>query len=159
MYRYSANRARGNTGAPGMKERGKTVLIVLLMIAVIAGAVYAVPALRFRKEAENLFVARIQLECGNALDLSASLSRTAGASSTTTLSRIRSSVYAMETMNSLSVGLDGAQGYIISEDWFTNLYGIIDAYANQLLTGMTTSEQQTALYNALQTLNEQLLAL
>ncbi len=156
MYRYSTNRARGNTGAPGMKERAKTLLIIILLAAIVAGLIVGVPAVKFKSEAKDLYLARIQLECSNALDLSSSLSRTAGTSSTTTLSRIRSCVYAMETINSLSVGMDGTSGYIISEDWFTNLYNIIDSYASQLMTGMNTSEQQTSLYNALQTLSQQL---
>ncbi len=156
MYRYSTNRARGNTGAPGLKERAKTLLIIVLLAALVVGLIVGVPAVKFKNDARQLYLARIQLECGNALDLSGSLSRTAGTSSTSTLSKIRSYVYAMETINSLSVGMDGSNGYIISEDWFTNLYSIIDAYTSQLLTGMNTSEQQTSLYNSLQTLSQQL---
>ena len=156
MYRYSPNRARGNTGAPGMKERAKTLLIIIMLAAIVAGLIVGIPAVQFKDNARSLYLARIQLECSNALDLSASLSRTAGTSSTTTLSRIRSYVYAMETINSLSVGMDGTSGYIISEDWFTSLYDIIDSFSTQLTTGMSTSEQQTSLYNSLQTLSQQL---
>ena len=156
MYRYSPNRMRGATGAPKLRERVKTIMLAALIVALVVLAVVGVPAMRFRSEAKELFIARIQLECGNALSLTNSLSRTAGANSAATLGRIRSCVYAMETINSLSVGLSGSAGWIIQEDWFTSLYGMIDSYSSQLLTGMTTSEQQTALYNALQTLSEQL---
>lgn len=156
MYRYSPNRMRGATGAPKLKERVKSVVLLLLLIALVLLAVFGVPAMRFRAEAKELFIARIQLECGNALSLTNSLSRTAGANSSVTLGRIRSCVYAMETINSLNVGLNGASGWIIQEDWFTSLYSMIDSYSSQLLTGMSTSEQQTALYSALQTLSEQL---
>ena len=156
MYRYSPNRMRGNTGAPKLRERLKSILLVVLAAALAAALIYGIPAMRYRSEADELYVARIQLECGNAISLTNSLSRTAGANSSVTLGRLRSCVYAMETINSLSVGLNGASGWIIQEEWFTSLYSIIDAYATQLLTGMTTTEQQTSLYNALLTLSEQL---
>ena len=73
MYRYSPNRMRGATGAPKLRERVKTIVLAALIVALVALAVVGVPAMRFRSEAKELFIARIQLECGNALSLTNSL--------------------------------------------------------------------------------------
>ncbi|MBR4081000.1 MAG: hypothetical protein IKK21_04375 [Clostridia bacterium] len=157
MYRNTAyNRMTTNAGAPRWVTRFKNLLLLFLLVAVILLAVFGGRAMMYRNDANHLFISKIQLECGNALTLTNSLSRTAGASSSATLGRIRSHVYAMETINSLSVGLEGASGWLISEDWFTTLYGVLEEYSQKLITGMTTGDQQTALMNALQTLYDQL---
>ena len=157
MYRNTGyNRVSAPAAAPRWVTRFKNVLLLLLLIAVVALAIMGGRAMAYRNEAKNLFISKIQLECGNALTLTKSLSRTAGASSSATLGRIRSHVYAMETSNSLSVGLEGSEGWLISEDWFTTLYGVLEEYSQKLITGMTTGDQQTTLLGALQTLYDQL---
>ena len=157
MYRNMAyNRMKTNAGSPRWVVRFKNIVLLLLLLAVIVLSIFGGRAMAFRNDAKHLFISKIQLECGNALTLTNSLSRTAGASSSATLGRIRSHVYAMETINSLSVGLEGASGWLISEDWFTTLYGVLEEYSQKLITGMTTGDQQTALLGALQTLYDQL---
>ena len=160
MYRNSAyNRMTTPQGAPRWMARFKNILLMALIVAVVALSVVGVRGATYRSEANRLFISKIQLECGNALQLTNSLSRTAGSSSSLTLGRIRSHVYAMETLNSLSVGLEGASGWLISGDWFTTLYGVIEEYYQKLITGVVTGDQQTALLTALQTLYDQLEAI
>ena len=58
----------------------------------------------------------------------------------------------MDTINQLNVGLGG--DYLISNDTFTSLYAIIDDYFNRLITGVVTGDSQTALANALTSLQQ-----
>ena len=157
MYRNSAySRMKSPALTPRWFTRFKNFLLLILLIGVIVLAIFGGRGMAFRSEAKTLFISKIQLECGNALNLTNGLSRTAGATSSQTLGRIRSHVYAMETINDLSVGLEGASGYLIQDDWFTTLYAVLDEYSNKLITGMTTGDQQTTLLGALQTLYDQL---
>lgn len=144
MYRYSPH-MRNVQSASQLKERIRSVVMIVLIAAVIALAIFGGRAMTFRSDAHTLFVKRIQVECNDALSLTNSLSRTAGASSSSTLGKIRSHVYSMETINSLNVGLEGSTGYLIQEGYFTNLYSILDDYANKLITGMTTGDAQSSL--------------
>lgn len=142
-------------GTPTLWQRARDVLILLLIAAVIVLAVLGAQAMAYRANAHELLVKRIQTECGDALTLTASLSRTAGANSSATLGRIRSHVYAMDTLNQLNVGLEGGNHFFVDESAFTALYSVLDDYANKLITGMVTGDLQTALteqLNALMTL-------
>ena len=82
MYeRYTSRsggmRSEGNV----MKERIRTGVMIVLVIAVIVLAVLGGRAMSYQAEAHTTFVHRIQTECNSALNLSGSLSRTAGSSS------------------------------------------------------------------------------
>ena len=159
MYRYNPlkpRKGRMDEQRPRFLEKVKTVVIVLLLVALIGGAVIAVPAIRFRSNTNDLLVRRMASECGEAVTLAGTLSRTAGTSSYDTLARVRSRVYAMELMNSLSVNLNGSSGTIVSSEWFTNLTSQLDNYGTQLITGMSTGDLATTLQMDLNTLYAQL---
>lgn len=149
MYQRYTFRSGGGTQTGGnvLKNRIRNIITLLLVIAVIVLAVFGGRAMGYQAESHTTYVRRLQTECNDALALTPALSRTAGASSAATLSKIRSYVYAMDTINQLHMGLDGE--YLVTTDVFTNLYGIIDEYYNRLITGMVTSDQQTELTNAL----------
>ncbi len=149
MYQRYTFRSGGGTQTGGnvLMNRIRNIVTLLLVIAVIVLAVFGGRAIGYQSESHAMYVRRLQTECDDALALTPSLSRTAGASSAATLSKIRSYVYAMDTINQLHMGLDGE--YLVTTDVFTNLYGIIDEYYNRLITGMVTSDQQTELTNAL----------
>ena len=149
MYQRSTSRSGSSmqTGGNTLMNRIRTAVTLVLLIAVIVLAIFGGRAMSYQAEAHTTYVRRIQTECNDALSLTTALSRTAGASSSATLGKIRSYVYAMDTINQLSMGLDGK--YLVSTDVFTNLYSIIDDYYNRLITGMVTSDQQTELTNAL----------
>lgn len=150
MYHRYTSRAGGlNPQGNRLKERLRTGLILLLVAAVVLLTVFGGRAMSFRSEAHATFVSRMQTECGNAISLTSSLSRTAGANSSATLGRIRSHIYAMDTINQINVGLEGGDGYLVNNDLFTALYALLDEYVTTLTTGMATGELQTSLTNSL----------
>ncbi|MGN1021175.1 MAG: hypothetical protein ACI4O7_12480 [Aristaeellaceae bacterium] len=154
MYQHYMSR-KGSSMQPSgntLLNRVRSVLILVLLAAVILLAVFGGKAMSFEAETRSTFLQRMQTECNDAVSLTTALSRTAGASSSATLSKIRSHVYAMDTINQLNVGLGG--DYLISNDTFTNLYAIIDDYFNRLITGVVTGDSQTSLANALTSLQQ-----
>lgn len=154
MYQHYMSR-KGSSMQPSgnsLLNRVRTALILVLLAAVILLAIFGGRAISFEAETRSTFVHRMQTECNDAVSLVTALSRTAGASSSATLGKIRSHVYAMDTINQLNVGLGG--DYLISNDTFTSLYAIIDDYFNRLITGVVTGDSQTALANALTTLQQ-----
>ena len=86
MYRNSAySRMKSPALTPRWFTRFKNFLLLILLIGVIALAIFGGRGMAFRGEAKELFVSRIQLECGNALNLTNGLSRTAGATSSSAI--------------------------------------------------------------------------
>lgn len=138
------------TGAGLMRERIRNILILVLVLVIVGLVVYGGQALAYRSEARNLFAATLQTECNEALSLSNSLSRTAGANSSATLGRIRSNLHAMETVNRFHQNLDGRA--FLPDETFSNLYTILDNYSSRLLTGMNTGDLQGELQAALEAL-------
>ena len=149
MYQRYTTRAGGGMQVSGnsLANRVRNIITLVLLIAVIVLAIAGGRAMGYQSESRATYVRRLQTECNDALALTPALSRTAGASSAATLSRIRSYVYAMDTINQLHMGLEGK--YLVSTDEFSVLYNIIDDYYNRLITGMVTSDQQTELTNKL----------
>ena len=154
MYQHYMSRKGSSmqTGGNTMFSRVRNALILVLLAAVILLAIFGGRAISFEAETRSTFIHRMQTECNDAVSLATALSRTAGASSSATLGKIRSHVYAMDTINQLNVGLGG--DYLISNDTFTSLYAIIDDYFNRLITGVVTGDSQTALANALTSLQQ-----
>ena len=139
------------TGASLMRDRVRSGLIAALVLAVVALAIQGGQEMAYRAEARALFVATMQTECNEALAQANSLSRTAGANSSSTLGRIRSSVRAMEDVNRIRMNLDGGRAYVPDET-FSELYTILDNYSSRLLTGMNTGDMQGQLQAALEAL-------
>lgn len=152
-HRYTARSGglQGNTSK--MRERIRTGAILVLTLAVILLAIFGGRAMSFQADTHTTFVNRMKTECSNALTLTGSLSRTAGANTSATLGRIRSHLYAMDTINQISVGLEGGS-YLVDNDVFTDLYAVLDDYANKLITGMMTGDLQSSLTNDLTALLE-----
>lgn len=150
MYHRYTSRSEGlqSSGAPRLKDRIRNAVLAVLAVACILLAIFGGRAMGFQAEAETTFIRRIQTECSNALNLTASLSRTAGANSAATLGRIRSHLYAVDTINQLNVGLQGGD-YLVDNDTFTQLYALLDEYSDKLITGMQTGDLQTALTGSL----------
>lgn len=154
MYQHYMSR-KGSSMQPSgnsLLNRVRNALILVLLAAVILLAIFGGRAISIETETRSTFVHRMQTECNDAVSLVTALSRTAGASSSATLGKIRSHVYAMDTINQLNVGLGG--DYLIGNDTFTSLYAIIDDYFNRLITGVVTGDSQTALANALTSLQQ-----
>ena len=138
------------TAAGMMRDRVRTVLILVLLVALVAMGIYGGQAVRYRAEARSLLVSTMQTESNEAVSLANSLSRTAGGNSAATLGRIRASVRAMETANRMKGNLDGK--FFLPEETFLDIYTILENYSNRLLTGMNTGDLQGELQAALEAL-------
>ncbi len=135
----------GATAAGRMKDRIRTVVILLLVAAVAVLGIVGGRAITYRQETHAALIGTLQTECNSALTLSNSLSRTAGSDSASILGRIRSHVHTADTINQLNLGLEGGNQYLVQPALFTSLYGVLDAYSDTLRTGMATGELQTEL--------------
>ena len=100
MYRrYSQRNGDGLSLTQMKRNRIKDIVILLLIAAVIAMAVFLVPALREKSEERETYIHRFQVEAEEASRLTTSLSRTAGADSAAILAKIRSNIYAIKKLN------------------------------------------------------------
>lgn len=152
MYQHYMSRKETPQALPNtLRERIRTGIILLLAVAVIVLGIVGGQAIAFRNEFRSVLVHRMQTECADALELTDDLSRTAGANSAATLGRIRSHVYAMETINQLNVGLR-AGDYLVPPETFAALYTTLNGYSDKLITGMQTGDQQTTLTAQLEAL-------
>ena len=95
----------------------------------------------------------MQEQCRDALALSNTLSRTASSSSAGILGKIRADVHAIDVINQMKMLQDGTNHAYISTELISRIYTILDGYSNQLITGMSTMEEQTNLSAALQELS------
>lgn len=151
MYRRYTSREGGTqyTGAPRLRERIRNVLLIVLTVACIILAIFGGRAMSLQAETRSTLIHRMQTESSEALSMTSTLSRTAGASSSATLGRIRSRIYAVDTINQLHIGLTGTGGYLISTDVFTEIYALLDDYSDKLTTGTKTGDVQSSLTTAL----------
>lgn len=85
--------------------------------------------------------------------MSTTLSRTASSSSAATVGKIRADVHAIDVINQMKMLQDGTNHAYVSTELISRIYTILDAYSNQLITGMSTMEEQTNLSAALQELS------
>ena len=158
MYRrYS--QANGNALSLSQMKRNrlKDLLILLLLAMLAAALVVGIPAVQQRSVTRDLHIQRMRTECDEAIRQTSTLSRNAGADSAALLARIRSNIYAIRMMNTLSNAQGG--GILISEDRMTTLLNTVDRYLTYLTTGMETGEYQTSLQTALEELQEALNAI
>lgn len=148
MYRrYSQTGEGAVSSSRRFRNRLKNLLIIILLLALIAFSVWAIPALRDRESNKASLIQRIQTECGEAVRQTSSLSRNAGADSASILARIRSNVYAIRTLNAL--GNSSGFGSLVSEESVMTIQNLVDRYLTYITTGMDTGEYQTSLQNAL----------
>ena len=157
MYgRYSDTGGRNMPVVERKKSMVKNIVIIFLVAVIGALCVVGIPALQAQKDSHNVYVQMIQTECEEAVKLTTSLSRNAGSDSAAILARIRSHVYAMRSINRVSMAQDGAAGQLISEEVFDGLLAMLDSYLAFLTTGMDTGEYQSNLQTSLDTLQSEM---
>ena len=155
MYRrYSQANGNGASLTQMKRSRLKDLLILLLVGMLIAALVIGIPALRQNSETRALYIQRIQTECDEAIRLTSTLSRNAGADSASILARIRSNLYAIRVISGLHASKFG--GELVSEDRILTLQNTVDRYLTYLTTGMDTGEYQTTLQTSMEELQEEL---
>lgn len=157
MYgRYTDTGGRNMPVAERKKSMVKNIIIIFLVLVIGALCAVGVPALQAQRGSHQVYVQMIQSECEEAVKLTTSLSRNAGSDSAAILARIRSHIYAMRTINGVSIAQDGAAGRLVSEELFDGLLTMLDSYLAFLTTGMDTGEYQSNLQTSLDALQSEL---
>ena len=147
MSRYQVRRRGTNrtfVDRRGTGSRLQGILVLVLVVALIVGLIYAGPAIKQRNDEDELVRGRLLSECEGAVTRVQRLSRTAGSNSSQT---IRSYIYSMDVPNPTHFSLTGKQ--LLDSSYFTTIYSLIDTYWSQLLSGSDTGAMQTSLTNAL----------
>jgi len=150
LDKYTRTSKKTESSSQRRKNQIRSIVMIVLLVALVALGIYSTSAIVYRNESQELIIDRMQSECGNALVLTNSLSRTAGTNSSAQLGKIRSSVYAVETLNDMYASLNRV--HLVSDEQFESLFALIDEYGNKVITGMNTGELQTALLNEINAL-------
>ena len=151
MYRrYSQTNGNAASVSQLKRSRLKDLLILALTGLLIASLVIGIPALQKNDATRSVYIQRIQAECDEAVRLTSTLSRNAGADSASILARIRSNLYSIRMISSLNIAQGG--GELVSEDQVLTLQNTVDRYLNYLTTGMNTGEYQTTLQTGVEEL-------
>lgn len=138
-----------NTPARALGGRLRSVLLVVLLVAVVVLGVWGGQAIVYQSRCEPTFVSNMLTECDSAITTANTLSRSGGAESAAILGRIRANIRAIDVINEVNNSIEGGNGYFVPTAVFTELYGIIDSYSNNLKLGNVTIEDQNNLVNAL----------
>ncbi|MBP5728250.1 MAG: hypothetical protein J6Y48_14360, partial [Clostridia bacterium] len=102
MYRRYSQTGDGSMPLSQVnRNRIKNIIILLLLAALAALLVISLPLIRGREGSRAIFIQQIQKECDDANKDTSTLSRTAGADSAAILSRVRSNVHAIRTLNAV----------------------------------------------------------
>lgn len=141
-----------NSPARAMGGRLRSVLLVVLLVAVVLLGVFGGRAIIYQSKCEPAFVNRMLTECDAAMTTVNSLSRSGGAESSAILGKIRANIHAIDVINEVNNTIEGGNGYFVPTSVFTDLYAIIDSYSNNLKLGNATIEDQNNLDNALTSL-------
>ena len=152
MYRrYSQVGDGGMPFSQVNRNRIKNIIILLLAAALVALLVISLPLMRNRDNSRSLYIQQIQRECKDAYNDTSTLSRTAGADSAAILSRVRSNIHTIRTINSLSA----AEGRgLLEDERLMTLQNTVDRYLAFLTTGMDTGEYTTSLQTSLAELQD-----
>lgn len=151
--RYMADKqgvVAGNI-TPAGRKRG--IVLLVLAALLIVSLVLNVTLVWQASSTGNRNVAMIQEQCKDAVALCTTLSRTASSSSAGILGKIRADVHAIDVINQMQMSRGGVQSAYVSDELIQRIYTILDGYSNQLITGMSTMEEQTNLSSVLQELS------
>ena len=155
MYRrYSQANGAGLSMSQMKRSRIRDLVILVLAGLLVASLVLGIPAMLKQTDVRTLYIQRIQAECDDAIRLTSTLSRNAGADSASILARIRSSLYAIRMISNLNAAEGG--GPLVEDERILTLQNTVDRYLTYLTTGMDTGEYQTGLQTSLEELQETL---
>lgn len=161
MNRWSNKYSQDRGGSGRMPVRlvgGKvmTSLLAAMLVVLVLLGIFGGRAIIYRSRSEQTFVNRMLTECDDAISATGALSRSGGSESAAILGKIRASIHAVDAINEVANTVKGGGGYYVSPVMFTELYGIIDAYSNNLKLGNVTIENLNNLVNSLEVLRGQL---
>ena len=144
--RYMANQKRLSVGTGVPAPRGRGIVMLILLALVVALAAVSVTTVAKLSSVNSRNIAMMQEQCRDAVALSTT-------SSAATVGKIRADVHAIDVINQMKMLQDGTNHAYVSTELISRIYTILDAYSNQLITGMSTMEEQTNLSAALQELS------
>lgn len=160
---WSDKYASGRSGAPaaGRSQPGRFYVpaIAVLTALVLLLCIFGGQAIAYRGTSRQTFINRMLTECDEALASVKNLSRSGGAESSAILGRIRANIHAIDAINGVNNAIAGGNGYFVEPAVFTQLYGVIDSFSNNLKLGNVTIEELNNLTNGLEALKEELAAL
>ena len=133
-------------------DRIKSIIIILLVVALAGIGIAGFQAIAFRSDAKALLAARAQTECGAAVSYANSLSRSGGSDTAGVLGKIRANVNAVDVLSGINQSLYGQE--LAPRHTFTQLYGVIDSYSSKLRNGTATIEELTNLADGLTSLQQ-----
>ena len=151
--RYMDNRKHLSVGTGVPAPRGRGIVMLILLALTVVLAVVSVTTIAKLSSVNSRNIAMMQEQCQDAVALATSLSRTASSSSAATLGKIRADVHAIDVINQMKMLQDGTSQAYVSTELISRIYSILDGYSNQLITGMSTMEEQTNLSAILQELS------
>ncbi len=150
---YTTDRKNHPSVTPMPAPRGRGIVILILLALLAASVVFGSVMTAKVSQANSRNISMMKAECADAVALCSTLSRTASTSSAGILGKIRADVHAIDVINDMKMLQDGENHAYVSSTLIDELYTIMDAYSNTLITGMSTVENQTSLSNALQELS------
>ena len=157
MYRrYSQAAGNGASLSQLKRSRIKDLVIILLAVLLIASLAFGIPAMQQGNSTRTAYIQRILAECDEAIRLTSTLSRNAGADSAGILAKVRSNLYAIRIISDLNAARGG--GILVPEERILSLQNTVDRYLTYITTGMDTGEYQTGLQTALEELQTTLSA-
>ena len=157
MFRYDAPYRRVNR--PAFTKKAGTIIkiaIAVLLVAIIGLSIAVASLGNTVSDAKSYSIDQMQSESGQACRIVNELSRTGNSSSYNQLARIRSRIYAIQTINRFRSNVFGEKARLLSDDVFTSIYALLDEYEVRVNTGTNTSETQSALSAQINALNDYL---
>lgn len=140
------------------KPKFQTVIIILLSLALlisigsrfIGGGSFSSDDVKLK--IKNM----LNSEMKNAINQAESLGRSGASGSTNIISRVRQHVYALETLNSLNIMLNGQSARVFPQQNIDTTMASIDEFFVQLQTGQSVNEVHLKLMDNLGELEDQL---
>lgn len=139
-------------------KRIQFIVIIILLVALIASLVMLIPRLGVRGSMQRNYLSIMLDQSNSAVTESKSLSRFGGTGSITPLSKIRSNVSVIKSMNTLyrDSGGDGA----LPDSVFDGIISQVDTFIDLMKTNVnSTGNLQTSLQDDLTSLQEQINAM
>lgn len=151
MRSYSSRTMLSVGDGRGASQRVLGIVCLVLAVALAVALAVLLPRSGDRGRAHTFIVSQMLEECENAVSTTRKLSRTASISSYEAIARVRSSVYAVDTLNRAEHEATGQ--YMIPTETFTRIYDLLDNYNSKLIMGSQTGDLQTQLTGELDQLH------
>lgn len=137
------------------QQRVMLAALVLLIIAVVVLAILYSSSVIFKNKTIAQFESRINSNLVDAIGQVSRMSGSVQSNSSIKLGQIRQHVFAMDSLNSISLSVRGEEGRLIPQEALTAIYSVLDRYevAVQTATG-NVLELRTLLLTHLMSLQQ-----